>query len=104
MKFCHYHLAKKCNKAGKCNWAHYVDEIPFCKFDNKCTNKIKCGFRHSSENEYDFARRLGVGGEAVIRKSPPEDIINMGVIKITSNMNIFKMHEQGKLLGKIIKF
>jgi len=41
---------------------------------------------------------------AVIRKSPPEDIINMGVIKITSNMNIFKMHEQGKLLGKIIKF
>ena len=131
VKFCNFHLSGFCGNGVKCSWAHYVDEIPTCRFGNECNSKFKCIFRHPLENSYEFARRLNIKSNMIFRnissakgRVPPSSgsqssitsanrnlvyrgLSNMGVTKLSSGMDtntIIKMQKLGELRGQIIRF
>lgn len=134
VKFCNFHLSGFCGNGVKCSWAHYVDEIPTCRFGNECNSKFKCIFRHPLENSYEFARRLNIKSNMIFRNiaslnrpsgagilssgsqssiastnrnSVYRGLSNMGVTKLSSAMDtntIIKMQKLGELSGQIIRF
>jgi hypothetical protein len=44
-------------KGIECKFAHSIDELVKCRHDNKCRDKLNCGFFHSTETLDSFASR-----------------------------------------------
>jgi hypothetical protein len=85
VKFCNFHLSGFCGNGVKCSWAHYVDEIPTCRFGNECNSKFKCIFRHPVENSYEFARRLNIKSNMIFRNiSSAKGRVPPGIALLTS--------------------